>query len=262
MTAEHTPAYRKIMKEILDDISNGTFQVGDMIPSQLEYAQRYDVSRVTVREAINKLISMGVVESTRGKGTVVLCIPGAPAGLSRSEGFSHPIEELNNQPSANVHSKLISLVELSAEHQVAKRLQIPEGAPVIKICRVRYVQSAPVALETAYLNKELVESVDFKQADLEHGSLYRLLETQGNVQILFADETFSAIMCPPYLSEFFGFGAEPVISINRVTYMQGEVPLEYCENIQRSDMWSIQVRTYTKINPAYNMKKEEGTENE
>lgn len=60
-------AYMKIFLEIADDIANGIYKVGDVIPTQLELASAYQVSRVTVREAIKELTRRGSSRPRRGR---------------------------------------------------------------------------------------------------------------------------------------------------------------------------------------------------
>lgn len=81
-------AYMKIFLEIADDIANGIYKVGDVIPTQLELASAYQVSRVTVREAIKELTRRGVVATQKGKGTVVIGNLFRAVDYQRVEGFS------------------------------------------------------------------------------------------------------------------------------------------------------------------------------
>src|SRR5262245_40752332 len=70
-TNERAPRYRKISNDIVDGISNGTYPVGRLLPTEQEFCQRYRVSRYTVREAIRYVQSLGLVSRRQGQGTKV-----------------------------------------------------------------------------------------------------------------------------------------------------------------------------------------------
>ena len=65
------PKYIVIKQDILEKIASGVYACGDSIPNQLELSQKYNVSRVTVREAVNELKARGILISIKGKGTFV-----------------------------------------------------------------------------------------------------------------------------------------------------------------------------------------------
>ena len=74
-TAEkHTPSYTKIQNYVLEKIRNGEYPVGSKIPSEVELAAQFSVSRITANMAIKELSVMGILERTRGKGSFV-CAP-------------------------------------------------------------------------------------------------------------------------------------------------------------------------------------------
>lgn len=243
---DYAPMYRKIMQEIMDDISSGIYEPGDLIPSQFDLADRYQVSRVTVREAIGQLVGRGILQTQRGKGTYVADPTGVHPDRNRNEGLSYSLTKSAARYSEEVFSRLVFLGEVNADRHISKKLQIEQGEPVMKIVRVRYVSAKPIALETSYIPLKYVHQVDFEHADLERGSLYRLLAEQAGIRFKYADEAFTAILCPEQMTQYFGFDGEPMISVRRVGYTADDTPVEYCENYQRTDIWQIKVRTYTQ----------------
>ncbi|MEG0542122.1 MAG: GntR family transcriptional regulator [Angelakisella sp.] len=187
---DYTPIYRRIMQGIIDDIANGVFEAGDMIPSQFEYAEKYQVSRVTVREAINKLVSRGLLQTIRGKGTFVAKPTGASSGYNRTAGFSYSIDNIRHSPKEQgVFSKVIFLGEVEADKHIGKKLEMAPGGKVVKIVRVRYISSMPIAMETSYINRQFVSNVDFSKENLETGSLYQVLAEKAGIRYKYTDET-------------------------------------------------------------------------
>ena len=68
---ESSPRYRKISNDIVDGISNGTYPIGSLLPTEYALCERYGVSRYTVREAIRYVQSLGLVSRRQGQGTQV-----------------------------------------------------------------------------------------------------------------------------------------------------------------------------------------------
>lgn len=71
MSVKNEPLYQKIIREILNDIRTETYKVGDKIPSEKELSQKYSVSRITSKNALDKLADMGLIHRMPGKGTFV-----------------------------------------------------------------------------------------------------------------------------------------------------------------------------------------------
>src|SRR3984957_3838282 len=80
------PLYGKVEEVLASEIARGDLQPGDRLPSEDELLSRFDVSRITVRRAIQNLIQRGMVEIRRGRGTFVLA-PVISQELTRLTGF-------------------------------------------------------------------------------------------------------------------------------------------------------------------------------
>lgn len=72
----YAPKYVQIQNYILQKIESGEYAAGDKIPSEIELARRFDVSRLTVNTAVKELANSGIVERVQGKGTFVRFVPG------------------------------------------------------------------------------------------------------------------------------------------------------------------------------------------
>ena len=64
------PKHKQIKEDIVEDILGGVYEPGDMIPKQSDYAKEYNVSRLTVRKAIDDLVAKGILRTEKGKGTL------------------------------------------------------------------------------------------------------------------------------------------------------------------------------------------------
>lgn len=122
-----------------------TKQPGDRIPSEQELAASYGVSAMTVRRALQVLITAGRIEGIPGRGTFVR----APAVLRTlsSNSFSETMRAAGKTPT----SRLISATITTATDEEARLLELAPGETVTRIHRVRLADDLPMCVETATL---------------------------------------------------------------------------------------------------------------
>lgn len=236
------PKYVVIKEDILEKIASGIYSPGDPIPNQIEYAKKYNVSRVTVREAISALKERGILKTINGKGTFVTEKISSYYGPNRLGGLSQ--NKLESK--GTLHSKVLSIEIVPASKQVASSLKIREGEMMIKIHRLRLLDDVCIAVEEAYLQYQYVNNIDFWNADLENGSLYSLLKDEAGIEFKCAEEEIHAILANDVLANYFDIECmTPILFVKRITITSDGIPLEYCNNYERGDEAGIKVRTIT-----------------
>lgn len=209
------PLYVQIAALLKNDIENGVFKQAGRIPTEVELAEQYQVSRITVRKAVEDLVSQGLVEKKQGKGTFI-----TPQRYSRHldtgpVGFTEMCRSLGLTPSARILKTEIC-VPKSAE--VRKLLQLPDGATAIHICRLRCGDNRPIAVEESYYP---MKYSDLLSLDLEKDSLYTYLREKRGIElrsttirfrIMHADAKLSKLLCVPRNAaqlEIRGFVIQP-----------------------------------------------------
>ena len=165
------PKHKQIKEDIVEDILGGVYEPGDMIPKQSDYARKYNVSRLTVRKAIDDLVMKGILRTEKGKGTFVQEVATKAYSYRRLAGFSSNVVS----KTAKVHSKIVAIEELEADKTLASYLQIEEKDKVVLIGRLRYLNEVCVAYQKSYLPKKRVMGIDFEQENLSEDSLYDIL---------------------------------------------------------------------------------------
>lgn len=164
------PRYREIEAWLRERC--GQLSVGALLPSELELAARFDVSRMTARHAVQMLVQEGLVDRRRGAGSFVAAPP-----LHRREStlrsFSQDMELRGLVPSSTVLR-----AEVGTDPVAAGRLGLPPDAWVVRIDRVRLASGVPLALERAVLPGEFA---DVLTRDLATGSLHAALAGMGRV---------------------------------------------------------------------------------
>lgn len=237
---ETSRIHEQIKEEIVDNILAGVYRPGDIIPGQVYYAEKYNVSRLTVRKAIDALVAKGILYTHKGKGTFVQEIATNTYGYRRLSGFSSNVLSR----SVRVSSVVLGIQRLSADKRLSHSLQIPEKEPVVLIERLRCVNDICVSLQRSHLAVMRVGHINFEEEDLETGSLYRLLDEKANLAPAYLDEHFRAVACPAPMAEHFGINpGAPVLYITRIAYTQNDVPIEYCENYENSDVNGVWVKS-------------------
>ena len=144
--------------------------VGSILPSEVEVAEQFQVSRMTARKAFQNLVQMGLIDRKRGSGSFVL-----PPPLHRKEGvlqsFTQDMVARGLTPSSRVVR-----ADLGAAPEAAAALGLSQAEWVVTIERIRYADGVAVALEQTALPGGFAAVL---QADLERGSLHRALADLG-----------------------------------------------------------------------------------
>lgn len=234
------PRYKQIKEDIVEDILSGVYEPGDMIPKQSDYAEKYGVSRLTVRKAIDDLVQKGILQTEKGKGTFVREIAKKAYSYRRLAGFSSNVVSSE----IKVHSKVVSIQELKADRPLAKYLQIPVDSEVVLIERLRYSNNHCVSFQKSYLPKKRVEGINFAEEQLEENSLYAVLRKRAGIELSYLDERFRAIRANEEISEHFHIEeGDPILYVKRIAYDSEHIPIEFCKNYESSDVNGIWVRS-------------------
>src|SRR5918995_1586162 len=144
---------------------------GDPLPSEAELCERFSVSRMTVRQALQELTNDGLVERRRGQGTFVAHRP-----VHRRPGVFLSFTEEMNRRGGQGARRLLRPGLGEPRPSGTPRLRLAPNSQVVRVIRVRLADGVPVALEEAALIPELRGVLD---EDLGEGSLHGELERRG-----------------------------------------------------------------------------------
>lgn len=210
------PLWSQLYDILESRILNGDYQEGEVLPSEMSLMEEFGVSRVTVRQAMDKLINAKLISRKRGKGTIVLKRENtvATSFLSSFNG----VEEKNN---AN-DRRIISLEFTLPPIDVAYFFGISANKPVLRLTRQTYVDGKPVTRYETYLNP--LTPVD-DQTDFS-GSMYAKLEQVG-YPITHVKEKITASLITAKQKELFGISKNEAI-MNRIRMgFSDQTPIEY-----------------------------------
>ncbi|AEE97230.1 GntR family transcriptional regulator [Mahella australiensis] len=228
------PIYYQIKERMRALIEAGDLKPGMQVPSERELCDEYGVSRMTVRQAISELVKEGVLYRLRGKGTFV-AEPKLDQPIMQLSSFSEDMHKRGMQAGAKT-------VDIKAVHEdishVRRALRLEDEEPALKIERLRFADGVPMVFEVSYFSYRRFYALE--KADLEHCSLYNILEQQFGAHPVSAKETLEAALADSYIASMLGIeeGA-PVIMVIGVTYDEDDVPIEYVRSYYRGDRYKF-----------------------
>ncbi len=168
--AGYVPHHRRIEQVLRERIS--TLKAGDRLPSDAELVAEFEVSRMTARNAMQRLAEEGLVARQPGRGSFV-AEPPAHRRTDRLMTFSHEMARRGRSPT----SRLLERAIRPSKRTESIALALAPGTPIVEVRRIRLADGEPIAIETAILVRACASSV--LAADLEHGSLHAAITAAG-----------------------------------------------------------------------------------
>src|ERR1700722_16681000 len=180
------PLYSRVEAVLASEIADGHLKVGDQMPTEDTLIARFEVSRITVRRAIQNLVSRGLIEIRRGKGTFVAA-PKITQELTELSGFVEDMHAIGRKPTARVISKEV----VTADATVARHLALTKGERVVRIRRVRLADGIPLSFDETYLPLEIGREIITKNMKVE--PIFSLLERKYDVPLFEAEYKLEAV---------------------------------------------------------------------
>ncbi len=209
-------------------IRSGQLEPGGALPAERTLAEMLDISRLTVRKAFDSLVAEGVLLRRQGSGTFVAKRFEQP--LSFLSGFSQDMRARGMEPGSRQVRRSMG----KATPEEAMALSLSPGALVARICRVRTADDLPMAIECAVLPAEFVPDVE-----AIGDSLYQYLKSHGFTPVR-ALQRLRAIPAPHEEARQLGLApGEPVLFIQRVSFLPGGTPLEFTRSHYRGDRYDF-----------------------
>ena len=158
------PAYYQIMNHLREKIAEGVYPINSTLPPERELVEMYQVSRMTVRQAIAELVNEGILVRRKGIGTFI-----APPKLEQELSSLTSFTEDMAQRGMKAGGRILSFKEIAPDATIQKILSISAEETVYESVRLRLADDEPMALETTTLIASLCPGL--KREDLENQSL-------------------------------------------------------------------------------------------
>lgn len=226
---KRVPIYVKIMDNIHKYISENNLIPGDRIPTEIELMKKYDVSRATVRKAVQELENEGIIEKKHGLGTFV-----AEVKMSiEFKGFFSFSEEVKKQCNGKEpKTKILSFKKIKLDRKkIIDKLELLNNEEVYYIERLRFIDNDPVMLEISYLPVRFFEGL--KKDELVTGSIYTVMKNHG-IKHINGKENHLAYMPNEFEQKKLELDVNvPVFRFSRVLTEDG-IPIEYTISILKT----------------------------
>jgi GntR family transcriptional regulator len=230
------PLYAQIKDLLRSRILSGAYAPLSQMPSEHDLCVMFDVSRITVRQALGDLQKEGVLFKLHGKGTFV-SKPKAFQNVTSLQGFSEAMSSMGYE----ILNQLRSFQVVQADRHIAGRLGLAQGTEVAEIHRVRLLNRAPVSLEITWVPATLGKRL--AQADLETRDIFLILENDCGISLGHADVSIDSMLADKDIASALRVDeGSPILRIERLTHDEAGRPIDYEYLYFRGDTFQYRLR--------------------
>ncbi|MBN8235449.1 GntR family transcriptional regulator [Halobacillus kuroshimensis] len=229
------PLYRRIAQQIKEEIESGQWEAGEAIPTELHLSERYDASRVTVRQAVKRLVEEGLLEKVQGSGTYVK-EQKIEHNIFELISFTEEMRSLGKEPV----NKVIHFQLIEPEPHVRRYLNLEEAEKVFYVRRQRLVDGIPYVLEDTYLPVSLFPNLSY---GIMIGSKYDYIEKEVGMKIKDSFQEVIPVLPTPDVAEALTVEESmPILKIQSYSLFMDGTVFEYSENHFKSDEYKFTLR--------------------
>lgn len=236
---ERLPKYYILKRDLIKKIEMEEFETDKPIPSERELIDLYQMSRITVRKAIDELVNEGYLYKIHGKGTYVKSDTYSQ-DLFSIASCTEDVLKLGMKPS----KKLVDSGMIKADTKRSKALNVTVDDNIFCLERIQLADDEPINFTISYLPEKLfpgISEYDFSTSR----SLYQTLEQDYGVKITRATRTIEAVLAKNDVAEYLDIKEDmPIILFGCVTYgmINGkEIPIETFKCFYRTDKFKFYI---------------------
>jgi len=225
------PFYYQLYNILRGQILSEQWKPGELFPSEAELTSEYDLSRATVRQALDMLANDGLISRQRGRGTFV-SRPTIEQGTNRIISFTEDMR----QRGLSAETKVLTSQLIAAPEDVAEMLAIEPGTEVTHLERLRVADGEPISIEESFIIHRFCSGI--LDGDYENYSLRRTLEEEYGIELVSAHQKIRAISASTDLAGKLSISrGDALLFIERTSYMSPDVPIEFIRIYHRGDRY-------------------------
>jgi len=227
------PLHHQLYDLLRGMIRSGDWKEGQMIPTEPELINQYGVSRIVIRQVLNRLVNEGLIFRQQGRGSFV-AERRLEEGLSRIISFTEDMRQRGLTPKTRVlFNGLVPAPEDIAEH-----LGIQAGDELARLERLRLANDEPMSIEEAYLVHRYFPGV--LNEDYALIPLRQSLQQKYGVQITRARQIIRAVQATAEQARLLtAQGKSPLLLIERISFSEQDQPVEFLRIYYRGDRYSL-----------------------
>jgi GntR family transcriptional regulator len=232
--ASPIPAYYQVQEWLTQRIESGELAGGFRLPSERELTERLGVSRMTLRQALDRLERECLLIRRQGAGTFVAS-PRLVGEIGQLRGITAELAEQGQSS----RTRVLGLDRAVPPRRVREALGLGPRATAIRVRRVRFVDGHPLSLETSWLHPERCEAI--LSEDLTDRSLYEVLVQRCGLRLARGYERITATVLDAFESEQLDAKAgQPAFRVQRTTWDASGAPMEFVVTVLRADRFSFE----------------------
>ncbi|MCU0758370.1 MAG: GntR family transcriptional regulator [Steroidobacteraceae bacterium] len=231
-----SPRYHQVYVTLRAWVRDGTYRPGDQIPTEPELCRMFDVSRITVRKAIEDLSREGWLVRQQGKGTFVQMSAARPAASLDLDEARSQVADLG----AATEVRDLVVAEVPPDEETRAALDLPVSAQVQRAAHVRMLRGVPLGLITTFVPLEVAARVS--EAEMASQPMFELLAKAG-IEVARADQLIGATLAGVEAARALGVevGA-PLLRLTRVVFDVRGKPVERVVALYRADAYQYHMQ--------------------
>lgn len=229
------PLYQQVRIDLVSMLQTEKLKPGNMLPSEQDLAQAYNVSRQTLRQAIGLLAAEGFVERTAGRGTTIL------QGRNRLKFFlNQSFAQQMSDMGLKSHSEVLRQKTITIDNTSPINLQPKMGSSALQLIRLRFGDECPIGIQYTTIITDLCP--ELPTYDFSSVSLYHLLFNHYQLPIARIDQVINAVLTDEWHMNLLKVPDNaPLLLVTTTAYLENGDPIESSTSYYRADKYEFSV---------------------
>lgn len=180
------PLYYQLKESILTAVKNKEFKVGERLPSERELAEYHNISRMTVKKAVDILVDNDYLIRKQGSGTFVADYQQSYS-ISPLLSFTKEMEKKG----LNYTTKILAFNKIK-NYKIASKMDLSPDSKLIKLERLRLIENKPFLLEKTFLAADNFKNL--KKEELKNNSLFKIIKNKYDIKLSNAEAEVEAVI--------------------------------------------------------------------
>lgn len=240
-----TPLYHQIYLVLREQIRSGAIPANALLPGEQQMAKIFNVSRITVKRALNELAADGLLNRHRGRGTTVTNGTAVPVVKG---SFDNLLESLRIM-GLETEIEVLDVADIPADAPTAEALELSPGSRIQRAVRRRKLQGEPFSHLVTHVPGDIADRYSVR--DMATTSLLTLLEQVG-AAVFDAEQSITAVAAEPLVASALGVAVgAPLLKVERIMRDVNGRPVQLIHSHYRSDRFQYHVKTHRRKPPAH-----------
>ncbi|OZI39328.1 GntR family transcriptional regulator [Bordetella genomosp. 1] len=229
--AAFSPLYRQIKELLVQSLDRGEWKPGELIPSEIDLAARFQVSQGTVRKAVDELAAEHLLLRRQGKGTFV-----ATHHEARVRYRFLRLAADEEGEGGRAESRILECRRVRAPAEIARALELRAGETVVMIRRQLSMNQTPTVIDDIWLPGTAFRGLTLELLTANRAPMYGLFESEFGVSMVRADEKLRAVAANEEIARLLNISpGAPLLQVDRISYTYGDRPMEVRRGLYLTD---------------------------